>query len=227
MPVARFLFVVLLLAATGLTRATDLPDTPAAQRLSELTGLMSRATPMRVVEYIGEHYTPEYAERFPLEHRIASFMDWKARGGMQVVEITASESHSIETIAEHPLTGERWSLTVRVEAAEPHRVDTILIGRAPLPVLEERPDDQAAADQWIDYTAGLAEAGLFSGAVLFLVKLNESVFRTRDRPLHEDRVVVGQNLDHFQVLDLRPLVAHAAAHAHAFEDARGRRRGAN
>ncbi|NBB93944.1 MAG: serine hydrolase [Gammaproteobacteria bacterium] len=147
-------------------RAADLPETPAGQRLGELIGLIEQATPRAVADYIDEHYTEAYAARLPLAARIDSFMDWKARGGMALLEIRRSEAHGIETVTRQPLSDERWLFSVSVEAEAPHRIEAIRVGRAPLPVLEAPADDEATARAFIDYVAGLAGHGLFSGAVL-------------------------------------------------------------
>ncbi|MGO9518219.1 MAG: serine hydrolase domain-containing protein [Candidatus Korobacteraceae bacterium] len=132
----------------------------------ELTSLMSAASPARVVEYVKNHYSPAYAEHKPFDRRIASFMDWKARGGMEIVEITHSDSLLVETIVHQPFSDERWTLAVQVEAEEPHRLEALMLERSPLPVIEPALDDQAAADLFIEYVGRLASVDLFSGAVL-------------------------------------------------------------
>jgi CubicO group peptidase (beta-lactamase class C family) len=143
-----------------------LPDTPAARRLIELTALMSEASPTRVADYVNTSYVPAYAEREPLGRRIGSFMEWKARGGMDVVEITSSEPFRIETIVHQPFSDERSILAVHVEGENPHRIEAVMLGRTPLPVIEPALRDQEAADRFIEYTGRLASVDLFSGAVL-------------------------------------------------------------
>lgn len=159
------LSLTILAAPFGLA-AADLPDTPAAGRLAEITALAGNATPARVADYIESAYTPDYAARLPLAQRIGLFMDWKARGGMNVVAVESSEPHRIQVIAEQPLTGERWMLGVQTTAESPHPVEALMVGRAPLPVPDPLPADEAAADALLEYTGRLADAGLFSGAVL-------------------------------------------------------------
>jgi len=146
--------------------AVDWPDTPAAQRLAELTRLMKHATPERVSGYIGKHYSSEYAELRPIDDRIGAFMDWRRRGGMDTVEILQSQPHLIEVIARHPLTEERWRLAVHTTPEPPHRIERVMLGPAAWPPLEEVPGDSEVAERWLAYTKALADAGLFSGAVL-------------------------------------------------------------
>jgi CubicO group peptidase (beta-lactamase class C family) len=145
---------------------TALPDTPAARRLAEITSLTREATPVGVIDYIQTQFTPEYAQHLPLARRISLFMDWKARGGMEVVDVKVSETHRIETIVRQPFTDERRVLGVQVEAEIPHRIEGLLIGRAPLPTIEPTLDDEAAANSFIQYCEHLAAIGRFSGAVL-------------------------------------------------------------
>ena len=56
----------LLFLTSSYAETVALPDTPAATRLQQLIELMAEATPERVVNYVGNHYTPEYAQRLPL-----------------------------------------------------------------------------------------------------------------------------------------------------------------
>lgn len=158
--------VACMLCIVSTARAIDLPETPAAQRLNELTDLMTDATPGRVAEYVGTRYTADYAAFLPIDRRIASFMDWHRRGGMEVIEVLENQPHRIEVIAEQRVTGERWMLGIHVEAEPPHRVERMMVGRAPLPPLDASLSDHDIARRWLAYVGDLAEHDLFSGAVL-------------------------------------------------------------
>jgi len=149
-----------------LDKAAALPDTPAARCLTELTALMAEATPERVAAYVHARFTASYAEREPIDRRIAAFMDWKLRGGMTPAEVRASEAHRIEVVAVQPYTEERQIVIVEVEPHAPHFVSTLAVGRAPLPALVPSTPDQHVADRFIAYVDRLAAVGLFSGAVL-------------------------------------------------------------
>lgn len=157
--------LALLFSQANLASQT-LPDTPAAQRLQELTSLMANASPSSVASYIREHYTPAYAERLPLNRRIGSFMDWHHRGGMEVVDIVDQQPHHIEVITHQPVSRERWRLIVDVEGEAPHRIESIRLARAPFPALDENLSDADIAERWLNYVDGLSDAELFSGAVL-------------------------------------------------------------
>ena len=142
------------------------PDTAAASRLLELIELVAKATPMLVADYVQAHYSPKNAAREQLDKRIGFFMDWKTRGGIKIIKITKSEASYIETVVEQPFTGENWIFAVQTENKSPYRIHKLLIGRAPLPIIQPSSGNLEVAESIITYTRKLASADLFSGAVL-------------------------------------------------------------
>lgn len=142
------------------------PETIAGRKLRDVVAFVAEASPQGVVEFLRLHYVPSYAERDPVGRRIASFMEWRARGGFEIVEIVESDAFFVKAIARQPLTDEHWRIAVQVESQPPHRIEALLLGRAPLPPLEKPLSNQEAAERFIDYVARLAAAELFSGAVL-------------------------------------------------------------
>lgn len=163
----RFAQAVLAFAlCIHLANAAELPATPAGQRLGEVMALVDSASPRAVADYIGQHYTDQYADRLPLGGRIDGYMNWKDRGGFELIEVRNSEDHLIETTLRQPVSDEYWMFSLAVEDKTPHRIESIRMGRSPLPLLEPRLSDREAADRFVDYVAGLADKGLFSGAVL-------------------------------------------------------------
>jgi CubicO group peptidase (beta-lactamase class C family) len=134
--------------------------------LAEVLQLVADAMPPRVAERLETLYTPVNLEREPIERRIGAFMDWCARGGFEIVAVTDSEPLAIQTLARQPVTDEHWHLALQLEPAPPHRIATLLLGRAPLPNLHGPLSDDRAARAFVDYARRLAETDLFSGAVL-------------------------------------------------------------
>lgn len=135
-------------------------------RLDAFLEFLAIATADTVESFLEENYVPVYAARDPIERRIADFMEWKARGGFEIVEIASAEALHIETVARHPITDEHLRLVVELDGAPPHRIGALKLGRSPMPPLSTPPKDQAAADAFMDYVAQLSSHGLFSGAVL-------------------------------------------------------------
>ncbi|MQX38094.1 serine hydrolase domain-containing protein [Roseospira navarrensis] len=146
--------------------ATADTDGPAGARLGEILALVETATPATIAEALPGLYTPENLARDTLGRRIGAVMDWRARGGFEVVAITARTPATIEAVVRLRLSDEHWRLAVEVEPDPPHRVAALLLGRAPLPVTGPPASDAAAARAVLDHVARLADADLFSGAVL-------------------------------------------------------------
>lgn len=140
-------------------------SSPAAQRVSELLALSQNATPELVARFVEANFTSEYSQYSHISRRIAVWMDWRRRGGLSFDEVVASDSHGMEVIASHSLTDERRVLRVEVERLPPHRISSVLVGRAPLPP-QVPPADESAARSIIEYTERLAALDRFSGAVL-------------------------------------------------------------
>lgn len=152
---------------TGLMTEIDpTGPTPSARALDAFIDLVNRAAPGSIAAELERLFTPENLAREPLEARISSIMSWQARGGFEPVSRVASGGCRTEILARHPATDETWRLAVETEAAPPHRIDRLLLGRAPMPVVHSPPPDTETAEQFVSYVSGLAERGLFSGAVL-------------------------------------------------------------
>lgn len=153
--------------ASGAGGNTTLPDTPAAKRLQELVTLMRDATPAEAKAYVLENYTPEYAEFHPVSRRIGWFMEARAKGGVEILGIVESESHRILADTRHPVTGELLRREIQVEPGPPHRLTSIRTSFVPGAGAGDLPDEpEALAGALGAYAAKLADAGLFSGAVL-------------------------------------------------------------
>lgn len=149
------------------TAATELPDTPAAKRLQEISTLMSEATPAKAKAYVQKNYSPEYAKYHPIGRRIAWFMEGRAKGGYEILEVVESEPHRIVADTRHPVTGEYLRRVIEVEKEPPHRLTSIRTQFVPGAGANELPNEPGAfAGALKQFTAKLAAAGLFSGAML-------------------------------------------------------------
>lgn len=147
--------------------AIELPDTPAARRLQELTTLMGQATPAAAKAYVLENYTPEYAEYHPIGRRIGWFMEGRAKGGVEILEVVESGPARIVADTRHPVTGEYLRREIQVEPDPPHRLTSIRTSFVPGAGADDLPDEpKALAEALKAYTGRLADAGLFSGAML-------------------------------------------------------------
>jgi len=146
--------------------SSSLPQTASGRRLSEVLRLIRTATPETVCAFVKEHYTEENAKREKPEKRIATFMDWRTRGGFEVLEILESREDYLVVQARQPYTDEYWRLALRTGEGSAQPIAALLLGRSPMPVIENPGSDEDTARNVLAYAARLAVADLFSGAVL-------------------------------------------------------------
>jgi len=123
-------------------------------------------SPNAIERFINNDYTPANGARASLNDRITAFMNWRERGGFNIESVVRSEPFYVEAGVISPLTGEHWRLAVDIEATPPFRVERLLLGRAPLPVIKGCSSDRSIADQFVGFVDHLEAHGLFSGAVL-------------------------------------------------------------
>lgn len=144
----------------------EFPKSPAGQRLQALLTLVNDPTPLKIAPALDEIFSPTNRDREPVEKRIATIMGWHSRGGFDVIRTVEAGDFALEVVARHPFTDEYWRLAVELQIDRPHRIDALLLGRSPMPMLNPDGSDQDVADRFVGYTARLASVGLFSGAVL-------------------------------------------------------------
>lgn len=150
----------------GSNAVTALPDTPAGRRLRDVLSLADSATPESVASFVAAYYTPENRDREKIGKRIATFMDWRARGGFDILEIIESRPHVLEAVARQPWSDEYWRLAVEVAEEDGHAIKAVLLGRTPMPVIENPGADHTVAETIVAYAEKLAAAELFSGSLL-------------------------------------------------------------
>lgn len=134
--------------------------------LAELQEFIRQATPQRIADFVSRRFTEENAKREPMEKRIATIMDWQARGGFEVMETIEDLPSYIETRARHPFTDEYFRLAVETDEGPEPRYAAIRLGRAPMPVVSAPSDDMTVAGEIASYAQKLARADLFSGTIL-------------------------------------------------------------
>lgn len=141
------------------------PGRPAAGRLREVLELAGQTDPDRIAAILPDLYSEVNFAQVPLDERIGAYAGWRCRGGFEPVETLRDDPLAIEIIARQPVTDEHWRMAIEVSAEPPHRVEALLLGRAPLPPVRVRSDADTAA-AFVEHVDRLAKHGLFSGAVL-------------------------------------------------------------
>lgn len=138
---------------------------PAANRLCEVLALIGQADPDTLAAALPALYTEANFARAPIEERIGAYADWRSRGGFEPVETIRNDPLAIEIIARQRVTDEHWRMAIEVSKEPPHRIDALLLGRAPMPAAQVD-SDAAVAVSFLEHVDRLAGHELFSGAVL-------------------------------------------------------------
>lgn len=128
--------------------------------------LVQNATPDHVRTELPRLFTKANLERDTIARRIGALLEWRRRGGFELVRIENDTPTKAEIEIRFPVTDDHWRLHVIQDPEKPLQIDELLMGRAPLPTLTEDRKDEAIADEFIAYIDHLDRHELFSGAVL-------------------------------------------------------------
>lgn len=139
---------------------------PVIDTFTELQTLVSRATPDCVRRDLPKLYTGKNLNRDTIDRRIGAFLDWRRRGGFELVRIESKTQDSASLEIRFPVTDDHWRLKIIQDKDKPGKIDELLMGRAALPELPDNRRDQDIADELIAYIKHLEKHELFSGAVL-------------------------------------------------------------
>ena len=138
----------------------------AITKFQEFSRFLLDAKPNMIENYIENNFTPAFRDNETLEKRIATFMDWKVKGGFELVEVQNKSRNQLFALIRNPISEEYWQLVFEVERRMPFRISDIKIGRAALPILENNLDDDKVATCLLEYAERMSAIELFSGAVL-------------------------------------------------------------
>ena len=134
-----------------------------------LSDLIARADPEVVRAELPGLFTPANLGREPMARRIGAFMDWRKRGGFELVNRLSEEAGQLDLEIRYPVNGDHWRLRLIADPHDPDRIDEMLMGRAPMPVMTPMKtgiDDRLIAGEFLEYVEHLGQHDLFSGAVL-------------------------------------------------------------
>jgi CubicO group peptidase (beta-lactamase class C family) len=145
------------------------PDTPAARRAAEVLSLVDSGDRAAARAYIASGYADEF-RRLPMDAHLSFLSGLHDRTrGVELRRIESTNETEATALFRGRLTGDWEALVVRVEPAPPHRVTGLGL-RPPALRDDERAapaaSDEDAASRLDRYVATLADADVFSGAVL-------------------------------------------------------------
>lgn len=142
-------------------------DDPAVRRLRELVGLINSATPAQVSAYV-DSAVGGGMRGMPLDAHVNFVMNQRETSqGLEWVEVTEQTPAQATVLLRRRLTGDLVAIRVRVEGKTPY----LITGIGQRPPDERKVAPKVAADQDLvaelaKYLTTLAEADVFSGAVL-------------------------------------------------------------
>lgn len=164
----RFLTLLAFVAAIGSAAAgqsVPLPRTETGARLQEFLATFGKADTAGIRAFVERTYTDDYKSAVPIEARIQLFLDARARGALESVEVLASEGDVLRVRARHSATHEWRTIELTTEAGGAHIKRIAVSFDWPRTVAEyvSKPADLAGGvSRYVDV---LAKQGLFSGAV--------------------------------------------------------------
>lgn len=156
-----------------------IPDTPAGKQLKDWLRVFARGDQSGFVSFIAERYSKALIE----QDKAVDRADRQARvytdaRGFDVRRVEQSTPHEIIVLAQASLTGLWYRLTMKVEAAPPHRVAEYTSQRIQPPAgSSKKLGGRELVGQIEAFVNKLAAADAFSGTVL-LAKDGRTVFKT-------------------------------------------------
>ncbi len=135
-------------------------------RFDDLCNLVARADPDRVRAELPGLFSADNYARDSIARRIGAFLEWRRKGGFEMVRVLAESKTQIDVELRFPVTQDHWRLRLVLEDRPAGLIDEMLMGRAPLPPVAAAISDKERAQRFLDYVTHLGAHDLFSGAVL-------------------------------------------------------------
>lgn len=140
--------------------------TESMHAFERLSKLILNATPELTKAEFPDLFTQNNLARESVERRIGAFLEWRKRGGFEIVKIEKQVDARLELEIRFPVTDDHWRLHIIMSKDETGKIEELLMGRAALPDRVGGDTDQEIANSFIDYVIDLGDKNLFSGAVL-------------------------------------------------------------
>lgn len=131
-----------------------------------LSALVTKAKPATVRAELPKLFTSRNLDREPMARRIGAFMEWRKRGGFELVRVIAEETHQLDLEIRFPIGQDSWRIRIILDDTENDLIDELLMGRAPMLPIEGNSTDKEIAEEYLNYVANLENHKVFSGAVL-------------------------------------------------------------
>ncbi len=145
--------------------AAPLPRTEAGARLQEFLGTFGKADTAGIRAFVERTYTDEYKGAVPIEARVQLFLDARARGPLEAVEVLANEGDMVRVRARHAATREWRTIELTTETGGA-RIKRIAVSYDWPRTAQEYLSKPAALESAVSrYVGALEKQRLFSGTV--------------------------------------------------------------
>ncbi|HEV2707858.1 MAG TPA: serine hydrolase domain-containing protein [Pyrinomonadaceae bacterium] len=142
-------------------------SSPAVERITELARIIGSGDLKAVREFVQRTYAPTFLNRAPLDAHVNFILQMQDRSrGLEVERVEEATSAGATALVRAKITGRRMRLIVEVEPAAPHRIAGIATRPAPAVAPTRRLSEQEVVSELDAFVKKMAEADLFSGAVL-------------------------------------------------------------
>lgn len=151
------------------TAAVELPNTPPAERLSEILEIFNAGDRGGLMDYALKHFTPGMLK--PTPDSIVDFLmgQYESSGGYDIRRVLQSEDVQIMVLVQGRQEKDQWvRFLVGAEPEEPHRVQGLFTYRASAALAEEGDDPikpEELLERFETMIDRLAKDGDFSGTV--------------------------------------------------------------
>lgn len=163
--VLAFVAAIASIAQAG---AAPLPRTEAGARAQDFLDTFGKADTAKIRAFVDRTYTPDYKAAVPIEIRIRLFLDARARGALEAVELIADEGDKLRLRARHAVTREWRTIELTAEAGPNAHIKRIGVSFDwPRTVAEylAKPSALELQSAVTRYVAALEKVSLFSGVV--------------------------------------------------------------
>jgi CubicO group peptidase (beta-lactamase class C family) len=163
----KSLCAALLLVALAAPAAVAAQSGPAVDRANELIRVVGSGDPKGAREFVQRAYAPSFLERVPVDFHVSYLLQMQDRTrGLEVEAVEEATATRAAVVVRAKLTGQRIRVNVEVEPEAPHRIAGIGSGPVPPAAGARTLTDDEVVRELDAFVKKLAEADVFSGAVL-------------------------------------------------------------
>jgi CubicO group peptidase (beta-lactamase class C family) len=139
---------------------------PAVRRVKEFAGLVDSASVADFKKYASENFAPPFS-KMPMERHVDFFLTLRdMTHGLEFQSLREATPTQVTALFASKLTGRPMMLRMRVEPDAPHKIVALAQVKPPVARSTKEPTDDEIKEELQTLMKKLADADVFSGAVL-------------------------------------------------------------